>query len=400
MTWRRVPPVYSPVGARALMDGVRAAIGAAPDLRTMVESSLRHRYGSADVILTDGGTSALLLALQNALPKGATVALPSYCCIDVTAAAVAAGVGVRLYDVDPVTLSPNPDSVRAAISRGVQAIVVAHLYGYPADVRAVQSLAAEHGILVIEDAAQAAGGSVNGSLLGSIGDIAVLSFGRGKGTTAGSGGALLIKSSRLSDFANRARSVTRNGTRGAMQLAGVAAQAVLAHPWLYALPASVPALRLGEMVYHPAHSPRRISRVGAAVLNRTLASAEADVAARRARAASLLSEIESIASVVTVRTISGGNSGYLRLAVLDSAGVREARPDLGVLRGYPLTLDQHSQLEPLLHPGERAGSGSVYLRERLFTIPTHPRTTQSHSRDVVDWLRTARIAPHVAPAFS
>jgi dTDP-4-amino-4,6-dideoxygalactose transaminase len=163
-----------------------------------VAETLRERFGARDVILTDSGTSALILALRSLLPQGATIAYPAYACVDLTAVALRARMRVRLYDLDPATLSPDLDSVRAAIGRGVDAIVVAHLYGYPADVAGVEELAALHGIPVIEDAAQGAGGTVRGMRLGSLGDVSILSFGRGKGTTCGSGGALLSRSRQTS----------------------------------------------------------------------------------------------------------------------------------------------------------------------------------------------------------
>ena len=115
--WRRYPPVLSPVSTRALVDGMGAAIGLRRGSHAAVTAILRHRYGATDALLTDSGTSALILALRKMLPRGGTVAYPAYACIDLTAAAVATGVRVRLYDLDPTTMSPDLDSVRATVIR-------------------------------------------------------------------------------------------------------------------------------------------------------------------------------------------------------------------------------------------------------------------------------------------
>ena len=64
-----------------------------------------------------------MLALRALVPAGGTIAYPSYACIDLTTAALGANVRVRLYDIDPVTLSPDLDSLRAAVARGVDAIL-------------------------------------------------------------------------------------------------------------------------------------------------------------------------------------------------------------------------------------------------------------------------------------
>jgi perosamine synthetase len=359
----------------------------------------RSRYGCVDALLTDSGTSALILALRKLVPRGGTVAYPAYACIDLTTAAVGAGVHVRLYDVDPATLSPDLDSVRAVIKRGVDAVVVAHLYGYPADVTGVRRLAAEAGIPVIEDAAQGAGGTLNGACLGSLGDVAVLSFGRGKGMTAGSGGAVLVRTPELADWTLSLRPDLRAGSRGTTEVLTLTAQRVFSHPYLYGIPSSIPALRLGEMVYHPPREPRGISVAAATILRRALQLDAHEVSARRGRARSLLSRLHGNSDVTPVHPIPGGESGYLRVAMIDAVGARLPRTDLGALRGYPMTLDQHSQLQPLLMAGERAGSGSQLLRDRLFTVPSHGGVGESDLSRLTEWLCPERVESRVlAPA--
>jgi dTDP-4-amino-4,6-dideoxygalactose transaminase len=395
VSWRRQPPVLSPVSSRALVEGVGTALGLRASAHEAVTSALRRRYGSVDALLTDSGTSALILALKKMLPAGGTVAYPAYACIDLTTAALGAEIRIRLYDVDPATLSPDLDSVRAAIRRGVDAIVVAHLYGYPADMIGVREIAASQGIPVIEDAAQGAGGTLGGALLGSIGDIAILSFARGKGTTGGSGGAVLVRTPELAVWARQTRSDLLAGSRGGIEVLSLAAQRLFSHPNLYRLPASIPGLKLGEMVYHRPHSPRAMAAASAAVLRQTLGLDELEISGRRARARDFLSSMGEASDVIPVRPVAGGESGFLRLALLDTAGTRVPRADLGALRGYPMTLEQHPQLKPMLHSGERAGKGSEFLRDRLFTVPTHSRVEQSDRARLAEWLGGNDAAPRV-----
>ena len=384
--WRRQPPVFPSVPAGALVDGMGAAIGLRSSSYERVAETLRRRYGAVDALLTDSGTSALILALRKTIRPGGIVAYPGYACIDLTTAALGADVRVRLYDIDPATLSPDLESVRAAIRRGVDAIVVAHLYGYPADVIGVRNLAAEHGIPVIEDAAQGAGGALCGALLGSMGDIAILSFARGKGTTGGSGGAVLVRTPALAEWTRSERSGLKRGSRGGADVLGLAAQRLLGHPVLYRLPASIPAFKLGEMVYHPPRPPREMAAASATVLRWTLGLEEREVSHRRVRANALLSRMRDESSVVPARAIAGGESGFLRLALLDADGSRTPNPDIGALRGYPMTLEQHTQLTPLLLSGEQAGVGSQFLRDRLFTVPTHSRISHTDLVRLSEWL--------------
>lgn len=386
MTWRWQPPVLSPVSSRALIRGMGAAMGFRSGHHQRVVAELCQRYSADDALLTDTGTSALVLALRKVVPPGGTVAFPGYGCIDLTSAALGAGIRVRLYDIDPSTLSPDLDSVRKVFARGVDAIVVTHLYGYPADMLGVEAIAQEHGIPVIEDAAQGAGGTLGGHLLGTFGDVAILSFGRGKGMTSGSGGAVLVRTLELAGWTRSLNAELSAGSGGGLEVIALAAQSLLAHPSMYRLPASIPALKLGEMVYHPPIEPRRMAASAEAILHSALKMDAGEVQFRRDRSNDLLTLITESHAVAPVRPIVGGESGYLRFAVLDTEGRRVPRPTIGALRGYPMTLEQHAPLRPILLQGERAGTGSEILRDTLFTLPTHSRVNRSDLTRVAQWL--------------
>ena len=392
MSWRYQPPALSPVSPAALLDGLVAALGNSRASTEAVTDELKRLYRATDVLLTDSGTSALVVALRTLLPRGGTVAYPAYACIDLTAAALRAGVRVRLYDLDPVTLSPDLDSLRRTMVRGVDAILVANLYGYPLDVTGVNALAAERGIPVIEDAAQAAGGTLHGARAGGLASISILSFGRGKGTSAGSGGALLSRSVGQSDAIPFAAARLADGSRGAHELVALLAQWLLARSELYRLPASVPALRLGEMTFKAATEPRSISAAAAAILPVALRMEEGELSHRRRRAKELITLLRSTGGrLLPIRCVPGGDAGFLRLPFLDTAGDARPNESIGVMRGYPLTLDQHEQLAPILATGERAGRGAQQLRDRLFTAPTHSRLTASDVGRFERWLAGSHL---------
>jgi perosamine synthetase len=385
MTWRWQPPVHSPITLGGLFAGIGAAAGLFPSSHDDIAATLERTFGARRALLTDSGTSALVLAIRAAVPPGGTIALPGYGCIDLSAAAQFAGVRVRLYDLDPATLSPDLDSVKRVLDRGVDAIVVAHLYGYPADVPAVRALAAQRGVPVIDDAAQGAGSTVHGLRTGGLGDLGVLSFGRGKGTTGGSGGALLAVSAALQGAAEGSAHLGAPAM-GGKTLIPLAAQWLLARPACYRVPASIPSLKLGEMVYHPAHEPRGLSRTAAAVLRRALAGDEREVRARRERADWLRTLVSGTQRFRAARPIHGGQAGYLRFAMIGVGANVQPNPSLGALRGYPLTLEEHEPLRGLLHEGERAASGARTLRDHLFTLPTHSRVTMSDVARCGRWL--------------
>jgi dTDP-4-amino-4,6-dideoxygalactose transaminase len=384
--FRRQLPVASPLSA-AMLAGALRDVASGRDRSDDVRAELRRRYGAETMFLTDSGTSALVLALRLVAHPGDVVAMPAYACVDLVAAARFADVRVALYDVDPHTLSPDLDSVRAVLASGPAAILVAQLYGYPADVPAVRALAEAAGARVIEDSAQHAGATLHGEPAGTTGDVVVLSFGRGKGTTGGRGGALLV---RAPDLASRARDEIRlpQPSTGARDLVVATASWTLGRPSLYAVPSAVPWLHLGETVYHDAHEPEPMPRVAAALLTRTLAVADAATQRRRSNASTLLQAVRGARALRGIASIAGGEPGFLRLPVVADATTPRA-PALGIVRGYPAPLADEPHIAPILEGRGDSYSGARELAAGLLTIPTHHYLTRRDLQAAAHWIRTA-----------
>ena len=140
------------------------------------------------------GTVAVELALRGLrIGTGDEVILAAYDfpgnfrCIE------ASGALPVLVDIDPQTWCLDYRGVERAIGPATRAILVSHLHGGLADMRAICRLAAERGLAVVEDACQATGAELQGRCAGTWGDVGVLSFGGSKLLTAGRGGALLTR---------------------------------------------------------------------------------------------------------------------------------------------------------------------------------------------------------------
>lgn len=384
---RTQPPVVSTASARGFGSAF-LAVGDRAGARSRFAAALMGRFGARRVALTDSGTSALVMALRAAAGRGGTVALPAYGCPDLLAAAAVADVRVRLYDLDPATLSADLESVAAVLARGADAIVVTHLFGYASDIEAVAAIAAAHGTNVVEDAAQAAGGRLNGTRLGGFGPLTVLSFGRGKGVSGGGGGALLAFGAAAADAGLEAEiSRIGNGVAAGWSALGVtAAQWLLARPSLYGIPASVPRLRLGETVYRPAGEPRPIPASCAGLAAAALQRADVEARRREAVAAAVRHAAGNV-HATGIASVPGGHPGYLRLPVRRPGA--DAEPSLGVLRGYPATLDEYFVARRLLHAGEVSGPGSRELRDALFTAPTHHHVRREDVARIAAWLRNS-----------
>ena len=148
--------------------------------------------GAAHCIGTGNGLDALILALRACdIGPGDGVILPSNTYIASWLAVSAVGATIQPIEPDPVTHNIDSSRIFAAITDDTRAIMPVHLYGQPADMDPILALAREHGLRVIEDAAQAHGARYKGRRIGAHGDAVCWSFYPGKNLGAmGDAGAV------------------------------------------------------------------------------------------------------------------------------------------------------------------------------------------------------------------
>lgn len=155
----------------------------------------------------NSGTSALHLALLAAGVKpGDEVITVSYTFVASVAAIRYTGARPILVDIDPRSCTMDPARIEAAITSRTKAIMPVHLYGSCADMDPILEIARRHGLIVIEDAAQAHGAEYKGRRAGSIGDLACFSFYPGKNLGAyGEGGAVVTNNGEYAEVVRRLR---------------------------------------------------------------------------------------------------------------------------------------------------------------------------------------------------
>jgi dTDP-4-amino-4,6-dideoxygalactose transaminase len=141
----------------------------------------------------NSGTMALQLMLQGAgIGPGDEVITAPNTFIATVEAILASGATPVLADVDPTTWLLDPAAVEARITARTRALLPVHLYGFPCDLEALGAVAREHGLLLLEDAAQAHGARHKGARVGHGSTAAAFSFYPGKNLGAfGDGGAVI-----------------------------------------------------------------------------------------------------------------------------------------------------------------------------------------------------------------
>jgi dTDP-4-amino-4,6-dideoxygalactose transaminase len=163
-----------------------------------------------DALLVHSCTAALeICALLLNIKKGDEIIMPSYTFVSTANAFVLRGGTPVFVDIDSETLNIDPNKIEKAITKKTKAIVTVHYAGISCDMDPILKIAKKYKLYVIEDAAQAILSSYKGRPLGSIGNLATLSFHDSKNIHCGEGGALLINNKK---FIRRARIIRDKGT--------------------------------------------------------------------------------------------------------------------------------------------------------------------------------------------
>lgn len=167
---------------------------------TAFEGAFAAFCGAKHAIATNNGTTALHLALVAlGVGPGDEVLIPTVTYIATANAVRYCGATPVLVDVSPKTLNIDPEDMTRRITPRTKGVIPVHLYGHPADMGAIMSLAERHGLFVLEDAAEAHGAEYRGKRVGGIGHCAAFSFFGNKIITTGEGGMVTTDDDHLAE---------------------------------------------------------------------------------------------------------------------------------------------------------------------------------------------------------
>lgn len=155
------------------------------------EKNFANKIGVKHALAVSSGTAALICGLAGmGVGPGDEVIIPSFTYIATALAPLAVGAVPIIAEIDQ-SLTIDPLDIERKITPQTKAIIPVHMHGLPCNMSAIVKLAKQHNLMVLEDVAQACGGSYQGQKLGSIGDVGIFSFNHYKIITCGEGGALV-----------------------------------------------------------------------------------------------------------------------------------------------------------------------------------------------------------------
>lgn len=393
-----VAPAGTPLSLRDLARG--AARGASSATIVQLRRGLSAAGGRQRAWLASTGRAAMTLALTamkqaSGDPRRVEVIFPGYTCYSVPASVQRAGLVPRICDVDPATLSPDFDSLAGVDLSRVLAIVSANLYGLPNELEAMETLAHQAGLRMVDDAAQALGARYRDRPVGNFGDVGLYSFDKGKNITTLQGGVLVADAGRFADeldaVMNALQGVRPSGIPAT--LAKLPVYALLLRPWAYGLVRHLP-IGLGltpwdvEYPLEP-YSPA-LAGLAAVQLDR-LAEINAVRIRNAERLRALLADLPGV-SLPSV--LPGAVPVYARFPILVDAAERAdlvarlERAGIGATVSYPRALIDVPEVAARLPADQRPTPGAREVASRIVTLPTHGYAPPGMAARVRDTIRT------------
>ncbi len=359
------------------------------------EKELKDYFGVRHLFLVSSGKAALtviLQALKSLSPEKHEVLIPAYTCFSVPSAIVKAGLKVSLCDIDASAFDFNYELLGEAVHEDTLCVVPAHLFGMPSDIDRINALCREKGIFVVEDAAQAMGGSYKGKKLGTLGDVGFFSMGRGKNITCGSGGIIVTNADHIaSAVENACASLERPCIpEDLAEFLKMAVLSLLIHPSLYWLPAGLPFLKLGETVFYRDFPIKRFSGMKAGLLKNWKKRLEESNSIRGENA-------EQLSAMLGLPRDKDFSIPFLRLPfVVNDRRTRDGIYSLSRKKGrgiscmYPTSVNEIEEIQGSFDG--KAFPCAAGVAPRMLTLPTHQLLTEKDKRDISELFRKASPA--------
>ncbi|WP_433700327.1 DegT/DnrJ/EryC1/StrS family aminotransferase [Nocardiopsis sp. CA-288880] len=325
------------------------------------EEALRDSLGAGDVVACSSGTSALTLVLAAMdIGPGDEVVVPAFGCAPLASTVLSCGATPVFADVDPVTLTMDPDHAEQLLTAGTRALMPAHMFSVMADMPRLRDLASRAGVRLVEDAALAQGGTLRGRPAGLWGDAGVYSFVQVKVFgMPGEGGVVLSADAGLAD---RVRMLRNHGQDGR-------------HRFLH----------------HRIGHNSRFDEVMAAFQLHRLAGLEERVARRNAICSYYSEHLADLRGDGVVAPPAGGDGRFPYVYTLlceDRDGLRDHLATEGIDTHvyYPRALPEQPAFAPHARPGGQWPRARDAARRNI-SLPLYPHLTDERVEHVVTAVR-------------
>ncbi len=362
-------PLFDEKTIKDVADVLRSGyIRQGPKTREL-EERFKEKTGAGYCYAVSSGTAALHIAYLSTLKPGDEVIAPSFTFFATVSTVIYAKGRPVFADIDPDTFTIDPEDVKEKITPRTRAIAPVHLFGNAADMKTLNDLAEDHGLLIINDSAQAHGTEVDGRDIGSYDTINCYSFYPTKSMTTGEGGI-----------------VTTND------------------PELH---------RLGCLIRSHGDDARyhhvmlglnyRMTDIAAAIGLNQLKDLDEHLRERRRNGKTLREALSKIDGLHPQKITEGVNPSYSYFSlVMDPDRYRCTRDEfmealeaenISCAVHYPILLTKQPAITSLMKPQETPVSEAI--SERIFSLPMHPELTEEDLKNIVKGVEKVASHHHV-----
>jgi len=204
-------PIIGPEEKKAVLEVLSSGYLVQGERVEKLEKEFAKYIGVKHCIAVNSGTAALHVALLAlGIKKGNEVITSAFSFASSANSILFCDATPVFSDIDPKTFNINPEDIKDKITSKTKCIIPVHLYGQPAEMDQLKNIADEHGLFIVEDAAQAHGAEYKNIKAGSLGNIGCFSFYPTKNMTTGEGGIITTNDDKI---AEKARLLRNHGQR-------------------------------------------------------------------------------------------------------------------------------------------------------------------------------------------
>jgi len=339
-----------------------------------MELGFKEYFGTDHVFSVSSGKAALyliLIALMH-LRNRAKVIIPAYTCYSVPSAVLKAGLKIVLCDIRTETMDFDYEALKPLLDDDTLCIIPTHLFGIPSVVDNIKNICEEKGIYIVEDAAQAMGVTLGEKKLGTLGDVAFFSLGRGKNITCGSGGIIVTYSEEIATVLRKLYGdLDREPAREYLiNIFSVILMNIFINPCLYWFPKGLPFLKIGETKFYKDFPVFRLNAFKAGLLRRWREILGA-YNHGRSETGDYYRKGLKLENTLPIYSLP---VPYLRFPVYGRMNqvkdnVYEHYRDFGITRMYPDSVNKIEEIKDSFNGTSYRNSETI--AKTLFTLPTH-----------------------------
>lgn len=364
---------------------------------TSIES-IKSYLGAKHVLYLSSGRAALWLILEAVSrinPERREVILPAYTCPAVASAILKADLKPILCDNNLTDFGFSIKDLLQTINKNTLAVIVAHLFGYPANIQQVKECCRQHDVWVVEDAAQGFGNSLLNSRrdkLGLLGDCGFFSFGRGKPISILHGGVLTTNSDEIFQEATKVHKNFNHHLKFQDLKYGLmlSSYEIFSNPYLYWIPQRIPFLHLGETIFEPDFIVSQGNDLAAFIMLEVAKDIEEEKGIRKENSQWYS---DHFCSIPLIRKLENPDFPYLRYPLIiegrnfrDRILNRLMRRGAGAAVFYPTPLNELPGLKEVLRDTS-VYPNSKNIAETLITLPVHSGVQPYHRQKVLNIIR-------------